>query len=317
VLGPGQSPAALPKSLDPKPNPQPPQRGMSGTLILGSSPFAAAEPGRAERPPTAQQTAVIAPSSAGTLRSSGSIRPAADIASEQGPVALASGQPLAYMSEFPRGAPAPPPEATIAAPFGGPYGGVPVSEERASAAGVPAKRSLLLPLLFFAALGLVALIALAAWVLRGRGSAEEQLALSASAQAPASASAPNAQAAAPSSTPPVASSPTPASAEAEAGPADGTIQLACEPACEHIECDGQPLEIAEGAARLAPGSHECRFERAGYASKTETLAIQSGSNPRLTVRLFAARAATPGVTRDPALGTPTKKPCGTFINPCK
>jgi hypothetical protein len=252
------------------------------------------------------------------MRSSGSIRPAADISSEQGPVALASGQPLAYMSEFPRGAPAPGPEATIAAPFGGPYGGVPVSEERLSGAGVPAKRSLLLPLLLFAALGLVALIALAAWVFRGRGSAEEQLALSASAQAPASASAPQAQAA-PSSAPPVVASaaPAPPSAEAEAGPADGTIQLACEPACEHVECDGQPLEIAEGTARLSPGSHECRFEKTGYTSKTETLAIQSGSNPSHTVRLFAARAATPGTTHNPAPGTPTKKPCGTFINPCK
>lgn len=316
VLSPGQSPAGSASPGAASPHQAAPPRGMSGTLILGSS---AAVPSPGAAPPLPQHTAVLAPGT-GTLRANESIRPAANIASEQGPVALASGQPLAYMSEFPRGAPAPPPEATIAAPFGGP----PPGDERPSGSGsVPGKRSLLLPLLFFAALGLLALIALAVWVIRGRSSAEEKARLSTEASASASAAAaPPVKSAAPNTAASNTTTPTPAaapagSAEAEAGPTEGTIELTCEPACEQVECDGQPLEIAEGTAHLSPGSHQCRFERPGYTSKIETLTVQSGSNPRHVVRLFAARPTAPGPIRNSTAPAPTKKPCGTFINPCK
>jgi hypothetical protein len=270
-----------------------------------------------------------------------SYRPPAPSVSDSGPVALVSARPLAYMSELPRPAPAAPAAAGPA--HDAAYAQAPVS---------PKTPGLLLPLLLVSGLLLLAAIAVGAWfVVQARAkTAEPAPASTASAEPPSNAvpeptpaPAPAAEvASAPpgteSAAPPVASNSAPVeSAAAPTAAADAMVKFLCQPGCETIQCDGTPVESIAGV-RLTAGTHRCRARKPGYFDRTDEIVVKAGVDQTHLFRLKAEpEPAKPAETRPAERPRPSeprpaskpstsgmgdktekkKKPCGTFINPCK
>jgi serine/threonine protein kinase len=306
-------------STHPPPPDAPPaggqQRGYGGgTLIMqfgvGQQPDAPppapapAPPPPAVKPgaPTLQQfgaTLPIAPPPA--KPPSDSIGPAPTVSSEQGPVALASGQPLAFMHDLPP--PAALPDDRVSAASG-------AYAARPSALSVPGKRSMLLPLLLLGGGVLLLLAAAGAWlVFSGDPATSAEPAASASAAPASHASAgvalPAASAAEPASN----------SAEQASEPSEVAVTFNCEPECDNVECDGTKLDPAD--ARLRPGRHECRFEKRGFSTRVEVFNIAAGPAQSHRIELKRAPAPPTRAPSAPVRQGGKKTPCGTFINPCK
>jgi hypothetical protein len=111
-----------------------------------------------------------------------------------------------------------------------------------------------------------------------------------------------------------------------------------------VRCDGTLYRELSAPLLLGPGRHVCEAEKAGYSPQTITLNLEEGEPRTASIRLertpkprvVAPNQGAPGSRRQPtggspqpgATGTPKpkseakseakpKKPCGTFINPCR
>jgi serine/threonine-protein kinase len=303
----------VPSTHPPPPDPNPAggqQRGPGGgTLIMqfgvAPQPDAPARTAPPVPPPPAPRTVpqfgATLPIAPPTTPVSDALGPAATVSSDQGPVALASGQPLAFMHDLPAPAAAPQDRASAA------------YDARPSAVSVPGKRSILLPLLLLGGGALLLLAAGGAWLVFSGDPATsaERAAPSADPVASAAAATPASSAAAP------AAKPAPPSE-----PPDVAVAFRCEPECDNVDCDGSKIE--PGAARLSPGRHECRFEKRGFTTRVEVFNIAAGPPQTHRVELKRVPAPPPRAPVAPvrAPGAPVrssgkKTPCGTFINPCK
>jgi eukaryotic-like serine/threonine-protein kinase len=268
-----------------------------------------------------------------------SYRPPAPSVSDSGPVALVSARPLAYMPDLPRPAPALPRAAAESAP----------DAARAGVPGTSSKSRVLLPLLIGGGLTLFALVAVGAWLVVRSGSTDEETvpAPSAASTEPANAlpepsPAPSATAAsapspAESAAAAVASSAAPVESAAPTSTAvDAMVKFQCQPGCETIQCDGTPVESIAGV-RLTAGTHRCRARKPGYYDRTDEILVKAGIDQTHVFRLRpepeapkpaearperprpseARPPSKPSTSGKPEKTEKKKKPCGTFINPCK
>ncbi|HMJ14436.1 MAG TPA: serine/threonine-protein kinase [Polyangiaceae bacterium] len=290
----------VPSTHPPPPDP-PPAGGQKrafggGTLMMqfGVTPDAQTPP----PPPAGTGFGATLPLAPPPAAASDSIGPAATVSSDQGPVALASGQPLAYMHDLPPPAAAMPEAPTSA------YGA------RPSAVSVPGKRSMLVPLLLLGGGVLLLFAAIGAWLVFSGDPADGAESEPAASADVASASPVPAA---------VSSTPDPVAAANSASPAteaaEVVVSLACDPECDSIECDGAVIEPRN--ARLTPGRHECRFQKRGFIARTEVFNIAAGEEQKHRIALKRVPAAEPRAVSKPPRQTAKKQPCGTFINPCK
>lgn len=273
-------------------------------------------------------------------------RPRARMGSLHEPVAMVSSQPLAYLRMPTRPPPEAEPEpAAVAAAAAAPVPAAPAMQPAAAAPGaapaaapqtmpapamapahaadavpnadelaafgVPKKRSPVVPLAIVG--GIVAVVALVLLVPRflartsaapdSSGTAPGSAAARSSATSPASAAA-EAGAASPGS----------ASAPADAAPpSPATVTFECEPTCERVECDGREVQLDGGAAPLDPGPHRCTATRRGYLPSNDRFDVDPGEKSTRHIKLTKLRPQRPPAPAH----TAKKKPCGTFINPCK
>jgi hypothetical protein len=261
--------------------------------------------------------------------------------SDSGPIALVSAQPLAYMADLPRPQQASDPYPHVPSAnleryhqpqLGEAHGAAPAPAAAALApapAPAPAKLGWLIPVAILGALFVVGIVGVIGWfvVSRRAPSAPEQA-------APEPASAPQEPAKTADPAAGTATTPEPAadpaesaaaatSAAAAAAPAtDALVTFECDPGCDVVECDGKKLESVTDGVRLAPGVHRCRATKEGYLPRSQTLTVKAGEDQKQAFQLVKReeRAERP---RAPAPGPATprtekpKKPCGTFINPCK
>ncbi len=135
------------------------------------------------------------------------------------------------------------------------------------------------------------------------------------AKAPASAApttAPTAAEAAPSPTPAATEDPSaPPGADEPPPPAPGmgSVSFVCSPVpCESVFCDAQRYDPSQ-PIELKPGKHVCKAIAAGYTAPGVTLHLAEGQHTSQNIELAARK--------EPTTKTGKKKPCGTFINPCK
>jgi serine/threonine-protein kinase len=179
----------------------------------------------------------------------------------------------------------------------------------------------------------LAMLALVLWTLSDRKESQ-----SARAEAPPTAPAPTASAlagpapteapapaqAAPSAAPTAgqtAPAPTPAATDDPSAPptADepappsagmGSVSFVCSPVpCESVFCDAQRYDPST-PIELKPGKHVCKAIASGYSAPGVTLHLAEGQHMSQTIELAARKE--PATTK-----SGKKKPCGTFINPCK
>jgi serine/threonine-protein kinase len=251
------------------------------------------------------------------------------------PVAMVSAQPLAYLRVPTR----PPPADTAAAPptpvaINPPTPTAPLSvpaptpppaparppvaeaapvDVAPAAHGLPKKRGLTVPLAI--AGGVLALGGLGLLVSHLVGSPAPAESEKPAASAPAT---PSALAAASNPAPPASAAPPAASASAAAEPAppkQAAVRFECEPACDRIECDGRQVELDAGSAALDPGPHRCTATRRGYLPANDRFDLEPGQDASRHLTLTKLRPARPAAP--PHAPAKKKKPCGTFINPCK
>jgi Na+-transporting methylmalonyl-CoA/oxaloacetate decarboxylase gamma subunit len=178
----------------------------------------------------------------------------------------------------------------------------------------------------------LAMLALVLWAVSGRETSENVRAEApktapaptASAQphpAPAEPSAPSA--AAPSAAPTASEQPaTPAPATTEdpsappgadepapPSPGMGSVSFVCSPVpCESVFCDAQRYDPSK-PVELKPGKHVCKAIASGYSAPSVTLHLAEGQHSSQPIELAARK--------EPTTKSGKKKPCGTFINPCK
>jgi eukaryotic-like serine/threonine-protein kinase len=288
--------------------------------------------------PAAAPVSPYAPTdpAAPALQTASSYRPPAPSVSDSGPVALVSARPLAYMADLPRPAPARP--AAQSAPDAVP----------AVASGTSRKPGLLLPLLLGGGLTLLAVIALGAWLVVRAGKKDDGAPAKAPAGTETSSAAPEL---APAPTPETASAPSalqsapaavastvvpPVESAAPTTATDAMVKFQCQPGCETIQCDGTAIESIAGV-RLTAGTHRCRARKPGYYDRTDEIVVKAGVDQTHVFRLrpepeapkpAEARPERPRPSEPRPSSKPStsgkgektekkKKPCGTFINPCK
>jgi eukaryotic-like serine/threonine-protein kinase len=162
--------------------------------------------------------------------------------------------------------------------------------------------------------------AAAAWVLMSRrhpDGAQAAASASAAAEATTASAAPAADtaSAAPADSASAAPADSASAAPADSGsaaPADsaaaaGDSTLACDPDCDEIRVDDQPIELGKPVT-LTPGKHVIVASKSGYVTIKETLKVKAGDKVDKTYKLVAKPAAAAGA----APAGPTK-PCGKFL----
>jgi eukaryotic-like serine/threonine-protein kinase len=321
-----------------------PRRGLGGTVVIEDAPSlvaaATAGPGASapQAAPIPTETHVVhapevhgqpgpvspyAPTdpAAPALAAASSYRPPAPSVSDSGPVAMVSARPLAYMADLPRPAPAAPRAAAASTP----------DAVRAGGPGASRRSGLLVPLLIGGGLTLFALVAVAAWLVVRAGSRGEETVPAPSATAASAPSPAESVVAA------AASSAAPLESAAPASTAvDAMVKFQCQPGCETIQCDGTPVESITGV-RLTAGTHRCRARKPGHYDRTDEIVVKAGIDQTHVFRLRpepeapkpaearperprpseARPPSKPSTSGKPEKTEKKKKPCGTFINPCK
>src|SRR5262249_12468536 len=102
-----------------------------------------------------------------------------------------------------------------------------------------------------------------------------------------------------------------------AAPAAGTegveSALACDPDCDEIRVDDQPIELGKPVT-LTPGKHAVTASKNGYVTIKETIKVKAGEKFEKTFKLTLKPTAAAG----PATAAPApNKPCGKFLKRCK
>lgn len=101
-----------------------------------------------------------------------------------------------------------------------------------------------------------------------------------------------------------------ASATPSATPAADTpnVTLSCDPACDDIKVDGKSIT---SPLTLAPGIHRVSVAKGGFLPQNDSIKIVAGVPFSKEYKLKE-----PSAPSGPSSPNP-KKPCGTFVNPCK
>ncbi len=209
-----------------------------------------------------------------------------------------------------------------ATPFAPTHDAVPPQELAPKPKGITVSPSVVIAVgLGFLGMGL-AMLALVLWALSDRGgradvARAEPSAPPLPAEIPAatqSATPAASAAAAPTSPPPPApESPeeAPASAATQAftpSPGMAGVTFECSPVpCEGIFCDAERYD-ATRPVELTPGKHVCKGVASGYGAPGVTVHLAEGQHTVTRIELSPRK--------QPA-ASGKKKPCGTFINPCK
>jgi hypothetical protein len=90
-----------------------------------------------------------------------------------------------------------------------------------------------------------------------------------------------------------------------------SVSFVCSPLpCENVFCDAQRYDPSQ-PVELKPGKHVCKAIATGYSAPSVTLHLAEGQHTTQPIELFPRKEAAA------KSGTGKKKPCGTFINPCK
>jgi eukaryotic-like serine/threonine-protein kinase len=253
-------------------------RPLGGTMpMMDPDAVAKGSPGAPARP---GGTMPILPDAGGVPNAEpGAHRASSPSVSDSGPVAIASPQPLAYMGDLPR----------TNSQYTGPHAayGVPAAApaQAPTVAGLPRKTSLLVPLAIAGALFIVAIVGIVGWFVVSRGGRVEP-------------AAPSAVATPVVSTTPPPEAPTAAATESaavETAPAESASAAPSEPAPE----PPAPKAAAEPPAEKPKAEKPPPVEAKPAKPPAEAPPKESPST---------GTAAKPDKS---------KKPCGTFINPCK
>ncbi len=174
----------------------------------------------------------------------------------------------------------------------------------------------------------LAMVALVLWLMSGRHASTEAKREPAPTAAPGAApSGPAAPPATPPSEPapgpsagpqekaagePASPDTAPPAAKEAAAPAPAgmaSVTFVCSPVtCESVYCDAERYDATKPVT-LRPGKHVCKGVASGYNMKGVTLHLAEGPQTQ-TFEMLPKKEA-------PAPKPGKKKPCGTFINPCK
>ncbi len=338
-------------------SPAEPKRSFSGTLVMEDAKTAARAAGPGVSPtaqtepvdlllqvspapgPAAAASQVRNDPAAPLLGTATSYRPPAPSVSDSGPVALVSARPLAYMPDLPRPAPAAAAPQVVPAPAR-------ANERPPSEPAAPQRGGLVLPLLLGGTALVLAVGVAGAWFAIRYSRTAQREAAPPSPESSATAAEPLPPE--PASAGPAISAPTAVASASEAPPAsaapsasaapvarDALVKFQCQPGCDNIACDGSTVESLANGVRLSAGEHQCRATKTGFIDRTDTIPVKAGVDQTHVFRLrpepapqkpAEARPERPRPTepRPPAAATKPsgggekkKKPCGTFINPCK
>jgi hypothetical protein len=270
---------AVPVAATPAPAPAQPRLGKKGTMMLGAE-------GSAE---------VIAAAQA-----------AQAAAAQQSAAGLASFPSALPPSGGPTPAIPPPPSPGSSAPFSpAPLPAVPMMDD----AGLPSTKKknsrLIVALVAIPVLGVVAG---GAWFALAGGSSSSDPAAAATSS---TSSSPATTASVLPPTPSTSASAAPvetAAATATASAADTpNVTLSCDPTCDDIKVDGKSIT---SPLTLAPGIHRVSVAKGGFLPQNDAIKIVAGVPFSKEYKLKEPSAPS-GPSPNP------KKPCGTFVNPCK
>ena len=96
----------------------------------------------------------------------------------------------------------------------------------------------------------------------------------------------------------------------DAAPVKVRVRIVCIPECDEVLIDAEKVD-GSAVQELLPGKHTVKVTKQGYLPKTDTLDLAIGSD-KDAERKIEYRLLKPGVRP-----TPTPKPCGQFLQPCK